>query len=486
MNRLWIQLTLAFSIVVVIAVAVIAIVLNSQISKHFQRFVAQFPQEYVVSRLARYYDAYQTWDGVDRLFPGEDTPPPGPPGPPAPPGRPAPQDPERRRMQTIPPFTLADTDGYIVYETNGRRVGEYLTPGEIDDSIPVVWNAQPVGYVFVVPAEQIELPPGARSFLAAINRVLLQVGIGATIFGVVMALVIARGLSLPLARLEIAARRLSHGRMDERVATTGTAEVASVAGAFNEMADSLQQARQVQQNMVADVAHELRTPLSVIQGNLQAILEDVYPLDKGEVATIYDETLVLGRLVNDLHELAQAEAGQLHLAMEPMYVTPLVNRTTALFGELATEKGITLNVTLPEKEVAPVRADMGRVQQVLNNLLSNALRYTPACGTITVTVQPAAGEGGRYTRISVIDSGPGIPSQNLAHVFERFWRADSGRSRDMGGSGLGLAIARQLVEAQGGQIGVRSDMGVGSHFWFTLPHDSDEEPAPPPCVNDTK
>ncbi len=479
MNRLWVQLTLAFSMVVVIAVAVIAVVLNSQIQVHFRRFVEQFPQEYVVSRLTRYYDVYQTWEGVERLFPGgAGNDPPRPAGPPGgsggPPGPPRPDQQDTgsggRRVQAIPPFTLADADGYIVYETHDRRVGEYLNQGELGDSIPVVWNDTTVGYVFVVPAEQIALPPGAQSFLESVNRILVQVGVGAIVFGVVMALVIARGLSLPLARLEAAARHLSRGRLDERVTTTGTAEVASVAGAFNEMAHNLQQARQVQQNMVADVAHELRTPLSVIQGNLQAILEDVYPLDKQEVATIYDETLVLGRLVNDLHELAQAEAGQLRLSMEPVFVVPLVGRTTALFGELATEKGITLDVTLPEEEVAPVRADMGRVQQILNNFLSNALRYTPACGTIAVTVQPSDGAGGRYTRISVIDSGPGIPPQNLSSVFERFWRADAGRSRDMGGSGLGLAISRQLVEAQGGQIGVSSEMGAGSHFWFTLPH----------------
>ena len=180
---------------------------------------------------------------------------------------------------------------------------------------------------------------------------------------------------------------------------------------------------------------------------------------------------MLHRLVADLHELALVEAGQLQLTLQPTTLGPLLTQARALFAEPAAAKGIALEFTLPAP-LPPVQADAERVQQVLHNLLGNALRYTPAGGTITLTAAPTPGQGAGASglvRIVVADTGPGIAPADLPYVFERFWRADRGRARAQGGSGLGLAIARQLVEAQGGRIGVESTLGVGSRFWFTLP-----------------
>jgi two-component system OmpR family sensor kinase/two-component system sensor histidine kinase BaeS len=237
-----------------------------------------------------------------------------------------------------------------------------------------------------------------------------------------------------------------------------------------------------------------------MQGNLQAILDDVYPLEKAEIAAVYDETLILSRLIGDLRELAQAEAGQLSLNPQPIELAPLIERAAGLFEELARDKKVTLTVTLPTS-LPPVWADSDRVRQVLHNLLANALRHTPEGGEIDIGVEESQGnensallplrqaqdivrtsalprgEGGRRSviggqiRVTVADTGPGIPAEDLPHVFNRFWRADRARSREQGGSGLGLAIARQLIEAQGGHIGVESDgvPGRGSSFWFTLP-----------------
>ncbi|MCZ7568324.1 MAG: ATP-binding protein [Ardenticatenaceae bacterium] len=295
-----------------------------------------------------------------------------------------------------------------------------------------------------------------------------------------LGLAIARGVSAPLRRLAIAARRISKGELDQRVPVGGTEEIVDLAQAFNEMAGSLQQAARLRRNLVADIAHELRTPLSVLQGNLQAILDDVYPLEKSEVATIYDETLILSRLVSDLHELAQAEAGQLSLNIRPVEIGPVVERVVALFEEPAAEKGTALTLALPS-DLPPVRADPDRTRQVIYNLLANALRHTPAGSQVAIQVEwprpldeassshpPAMRQRPAALRVSVIDTGPGIPAQDLPHVFDRFWRADQARVRENGGAGLGLAIAKQLVEAQGGQIGVQSEVGRGSQFWFTL------------------
>jgi two-component system OmpR family sensor kinase/two-component system sensor histidine kinase BaeS len=294
--------------------------------------------------------------------------------------------------------------------------------------------------------------------------------------------IVARGLSAPLSQLAAAARRIARGDLSQRVPVKGSEEVADLSQAFNDMAASLQQAETLRRNMVADIAHELRAPLSVMQGNLQAILDDVYPLTKEEIAGIYGQSLVLTRLVNDLRELAQAEAGQLRLNIRPVPLGALISNVVDVFQEAAREREIQLAANLPPAEdLPPVSGDADRIRQVLQNLLTNALQYTPPGGQVCLAVNhdaverlfhpSSAAAKTPFVRVSVSDTGPGIPAQDLPHVFDRFWRADKARSRDQGGSGLGLAIARQLVEAQGGQIGVESEgrPGRGSRFWFTLP-----------------
>jgi signal transduction histidine kinase len=206
----------------------------------------------------------------------------------------------------------------------------------------------------------------------------------------------------------------------------------------------------------------------------------VYPLDKTEIAALYDETLILNRLITDLRELAQAEAGQLGLNIQPTDLPPLIESAADMFAELAHEKKITLNVSLPHT-LPLVLADPDRVRQVLHNLLTNALRHTPEGGQIGIVVKELKPGEKTIThnqiKVAVIDTGPGIPAADLPHVFDRFWRADRSRSREYGGSGLGLAIARQLVEAHGGQVGVESEgvPGQGSQFWFTLPRGGDNK-----------
>jgi two-component system, OmpR family, sensor kinase len=218
--------------------------------------------------------------------------------------------------------------------------------------------------------------------------------------------------------------------------------------------------------MVGDIAHELRTPLSVIQGNLQAILDDVYPLNKREVAAIHNETITLSRLISDLHDLAQADAGRLSLQPEPVAAGPLVEQMVAFLADHAAGRGIRLTSSIAPKLPAAL-ADRDRLRQIVNNLLLNALRYTQPGGAVIVSVAHKSADN--ILRIAVRDTGPGIAPDDLAQVFERFWRADRSRTRSQGGSGLGLAIAKHLVEAQGGRIGVESTVGQGSTFWFTLP-----------------
>jgi two-component system OmpR family sensor kinase/two-component system sensor histidine kinase BaeS len=239
------------------------------------------------------------------------------------------------------------------------------------------------------------------------------------------------------------------------------------------MATDLAEAERLRRNLVADVAHELRTPMSVLQGNLRAILDDVYPLERTEVASLYDETRLLSRLIDDLHELALAEAGQLPLHVQPVDPVDIIQTTVANMAVVAESEDVNLSVDLPDPGGLPlVQADPDRLAQVLRNLLANALRHTPTGGQVTVGAEPSSDEPG-FVQITVTDTGEGIAPEDLSCVFDRFWRADRSRSRDQSGiragAGLGLTIARQLVEAHGGRITVESAPGQGTRFAFTLP-----------------
>ncbi|HBY95699.1 MAG TPA: sensor histidine kinase [Chloroflexi bacterium] len=468
MNKLWVRLALAFGVVTIAGVLVVALLANRQVSTQFRRFVAQnqIINSNLVTNLAEFYAQNGGWTGVEIMFRT---------------GRgPGIIGTGRGMRRGAPAVLLADAGGRVVYDESGGQLGIRLSRQELAVSIPVQWENRTVGYLLVSLPGRADLAPDAQLFLAQINQTLLQAGLISGGLGVLLGLAIARGVSAPLRRLAIAARRISKGELDQRVPVGGTEEIVDLAQAFNEMAGSLQQAARLRRNLVADIAHELRTPLSVLQGNLQAILDDVYPLEKSEVATIYDETLILSRLVSDLHELAQAEAGQLSLNIRPVEIGPVVERVVALFEEPAAEKGTALTLALPS-DLPPVRADPDRTRQVIYNLLANALRHTPAGSQVAIQVEwprpldeassshpPAMRQRPAALRVSVIDTGPGIPAQDLPHVFDRFWRADQARVRENGGAGLGLAIAKQLVEAQGGQIGVQSEVGRGSQFWFTL------------------
>ncbi len=289
----------------------------------------------------------------------------------------------------------------------------------------------------------------------------IVVGSVAIVAGVWM----SRTLTAPMQELGEAAQAIGGQELGRRVSVQGTDEVVALADRFNEMAAALEQAERLRRDLLADVAHELRNPLHVMQGNLQAILDGVYPLSDQEVARIYDQTRHLTALVDDLHELAQAEAQQLTLNMEPVDMAALVKESAASYRPLAEAGDIALRVELLGA-IPQVEGDLARLRQVMNNLLSNALRHTPEGGQIVVTVEEKAG----WLEVAMMDDGAGIAAEHLEHVFNRFYRTDGARSREQGGAGLGLAIARAIVEEHGGWITAESNgPAQGSTFTFAVP-----------------
>jgi two-component system sensor histidine kinase BaeS len=321
---------------------------------------------------------------------------------------------------------------------------------------------------------------------------LLAAGLGVRAF---------RGIATPLADVMASADRVAEGDLSVRVPVHGRGEFDHLAESFNRMIEELERADQQRRKLTADVAHELRTPLHIIQGNLEGILDDVYEPSADHISATLDETRALARLVDDLQTLSLAEAGQLPLVLEPVDVSELLADVATSFSGQAEAAGIDLRVgpavsttgpapgaAEPDSSVAgptplttgasssngaggdpstmTIMGDVGRLDQTLGNLMANALRHTPPGGSITLGAQPV--QGG--IRIVVSDSGEGIPAEDLPYIFDRFWRGDRSRSHAGGvGSGLGLSIARQLVQAHGGQIGVESEPGQGTTFTIELP-----------------
>ncbi len=303
-------------------------------------------------------------------------------------------------------------------------------------------------------------PPPAEIQRRLFNFMLFSVVVG-TAGGVVIGSV----TSAPISRIAQAAQRLGKGELDARVPIGGSQEIHELAETFNKMAAELQRAEQQRTNLMADVSHELRTPLTVLEGNLRAALDRVAPLDEAEIANLYGQTRHLTRLVNDLRELSLAESGHLPLEKIPTDLNALVAETIQALEPLAAEKGVTL-VAGEFSQPSEVALDPFRIRQVLFNLLTNALRHTPEGGKITLSGKTSEG----WIAFSVADTGEGLEAEQLAAIFDRFYRGDKSRSRETGGTGLGLAIAKAIVVAHGGQVEAHSaGKGQGCEFVVRLP-----------------
>jgi two-component system, OmpR family, sensor histidine kinase BaeS len=271
-----------------------------------------------------------------------------------------------------------------------------------------------------------------------------------------------RRMFTPLDELFNASERVANGDYSVRVQEKGPPEVHSLTRSFNSMAERLQVSDQQRRNMLADISHELRTPITVIQGTVEGMLDGVYPADEARLKSIIEETQILSRLVEDLRTLALAESGALRLKREPTNLAGLIRDSVSGFEAQAKEKDIQIELALAEGEDASV--DPQRIREVMTNLLSNALRYTPRGGNIKVNLTEAGLGTERNVTISIADSGPGIESVLLPHVFDRFYK-----SSDSGGMGLGLSIAKYLVEAHSGKIRAESEVSQGTKIIFSFP-----------------
>lgn len=442
LNSLRVRLFLTFIALVVVALGVVAFFASRTTASEFERYVARggaLRHGRFEATLLMYYTQTGNWQGVQPLV-------------------------EEMEQISGERIVLADETGRVIADSGKKFVGQVVGRDWVRPIALVTERGRPIGVVYVNPTGSPESAAIAASFLNSVNRSLwLAVG-AAGLAAVLLTLFLSHRILVPVKALTAAARQMERGDLSQRVQVQSKDEIGQLAHAFNAMADGLDHIEKLRRHMISDVAHELRTPLANIRGYLEALRDQVVEPSPALVDSLYDEAMLLSRLVDDLQELALAEAGQLRLSRQPVDLAEIAQQAVQGFQPEADAKGLAIKAEMPP-DLPLVDADAQRVGQVLRNLLRNAMAYTPAGGEINVSARPAAAE----VEVEVRDTGVGIAPEHLPYIFERFYRADQSRARSTGGAGLGLTIVKQLVEAHGGRVHVESEVGSGSTFTFTLP-----------------
>jgi signal transduction histidine kinase len=444
-------------LVVAVSVGLTAYLTHHRTTREFSDFISESRASYLErteQTLKDFYAENGSWSGVQSL------------------------------LQSLPLFVndrfiLADSSGTIIGDTNAEWLGE--TCGSVGLSKPtsIVVSGQEVGKLYLLSSGMVIvqfIPPGGalsgqpppsspeQRYLSHVNTSLIIAGVVGAAVAILLGLFLTRQFTKPIRALKKGAARIASGDLAYRAEVKSRDEFGDLAKSFNSMAASLDSSEQSRRRLFADIAHELRTPLSVIGGTVDAMLDGVYEPNSDNLTSIKEETEVLTRLVAELRDLTLAESGHLKLEVEPTNLAELVQRRVSQAEVIARGKNISLRTDITEG-LPEIEADGRRIEQVVANLLDNALNHTASGGTVTVVVSPDKDD----VLVSVADRGEGIPAENLPYIFERFYRVDDARSRKTGGAGLGLAIAKQMVELHGGRIWVESEAGKGSKFSFTLP-----------------
>jgi two-component system sensor histidine kinase BaeS len=446
--RLSTKLVLAFLSVALVAVLLVAVFAAVSARSEFGRFIFDQYQTAFIEELEAYYDENGTFAGfhvpMGAMMRGAMGPGGGP---------------ERRGN----PITVADAQGVVFIPGDRFMMGEVLPPAVRNDAFQMEVNGETVGYV-LASREAFRQSQAEQLLLERVNRTVLFASLGAAGLALVLGLLLARTLTQPIRELTAATQAVARGDLEQQVSVRSSDELGELAHSFNQMSSDLARIQSLRQQMTADIAHELRTPLSVILSHVDAIEEGVLPSTPETLHVIREETAQLSRLVEDLRTLSRADAGELTMNIHPIKPGDLLLKSVNSHRPLAAEKNINLEVETAV-ELPLIEVDPDRIGQVLDNLLSNALRHTPDGGSIRLSAR----EVDQGVELSVADTGPGIAPEAQPHVFERFYRADSSRGRDLGGSGLGLAIARSIVESHGGHIRAESEPGDGAAFVVWLP-----------------
>ncbi len=458
------KLTLAFLLVSLVGVALVALSSRLITEREFDRLAELQARSNFIDEVTNYYQIAGSLQGVSRQFaPGNRWPPP----PPKPDngsrggekGLPPPPPPQEAPIR----FGLADARGKVVVPAGGFNPNQPVPADILARGTPLEIEGKLIGTVLPMDLSLSRNPLEAQYF-ARTNRALFIAALGAIAIALILGILFARTFSRPLREITVATKAMAGGNLRQQVPVRSQDELGLLAESFNQMSRDLDQANQLRRQMTADIAHDLRTPLSVITGYIEALRDgDLQPTPE-RFETMYDEAQQLKRLVDDLRTLSLADAGELPLNRQAVSIAAILSRGAAAHRHQAEQQQIVLDQAVSDT-LPDISADPERLVQVLGNLVSNALRFTPEGGKISLSAQSR----GSDILIEVKDTGQGIPADELPHIFNRFYRVDKSRRQTGGESGLGLAIAKAIVHAHGGTISAKSEVGRGTTFQILLP-----------------
>lgn len=447
------KLILAFLSIGVVSVAIIFLTARWNTRLEFIRFLSDQSQSVVVTSLMEYHRQYGSWEGVEALFIKGDRPGLGMgPGP---------------HIDMMQPYLLADPNGYVIVANGRYKIGERLSGEQLEIGTLLMEDGKIIG-ILIPLGGAFQQSPRELEFIERTNRTLFYGALIGAVIALVLGVFLSRAITRPIRELTRATHAISAGDLSQQVPVRTNDELGELARAFNKMSAELSRSVNARKQMTADIAHELRTPLSLILGHAEAVHDGVLPPTKENFEIIREEAARLEHLVEDLRTLSLADAGELSILPQPTEPDRLLREVTSLFQYQAQKKNISLQLDIAP-HLPTLEVDPGRMTQVLTNILDNALRHTPEGGRITLSAKQA----GERVELAIQDSGPGLPKEETERIFERFYRADASRRRDEGGSGLGLAIAKSIVQAHNGQVWAESEPGKGLKIIISLPQQSE-------------
>ncbi len=453
-SKLQTKLALVFLLIVAVGIAVVTGVISYSTKVFFNDYVRYnigFRAEQWSNNFASFYERNnRSWNGVQEMFSGQAQ---------------FQHRGNKRGMMPVERVILTNNSSIVIADSNGTSLGQKLPKMTRTTEAVVDINGETVGKVIL----GMNPPPGMMSleqqFFKSVINATVSACLIAAILAVSLALYFSRRISIPLVSLTEAAKRLEGKNYQYRLNVFSGDEIGTLSKAFNAMADAIEKNEQIRNHLIADVAHELRTPITIIRGNLESIQAGVLEPSQEVIVSLHDELLRLSRLISDLQEISLAESGKLLLNYKKVNANNLCKKVVNNFRESASEKEIEINVNFPENEII-LEMDEDRIIQVLSNILSNAIRHTPFSKRIDVSLTEREEN---QICFSVADSGNGIKSEDIPYIFERFYRGNKSRNRADGGIGLGLAIAKSMVEAHEGKIQVYCPPSGGSVFIVFLP-----------------
>jgi len=442
------KLIFAFLSIGIVSVTIIFITARWNTRAEFIRFLTDQNRTDIVAQLTNYYEENGTWVGAEIIWyqPYHGHQPGGGPG----------------RSNRNMPFTLTDEEGRVLVPNHMYHVGEKVPASNLAEGVAITENGRVVGVLVPMPSPY-EGQPRELEFIERINLTLFYGALIGAVIALLLGIFLSRSLTRPIRELTQATHAVSEGNLSQQVPVRSNDELGELAQAFNKMSAELSRSVNARKQMTADIAHELRTPLSLILGHAEAVHDGVLPPTPENFEIIREEAARLEHLVNDLRTLSLADAGELSIQLQTVEPQRLINEVASLYQYQTQQKNVKFEVDVAA-DLPTIEVDPGRMTQVLTNILDNALRHTPEGGHIIL----AGHEIDNMVELSVLDNGPGLDLEDVNRIFERLFRVDAARQRD-GGSGLGLAIAKSIVQAHGGQISAESEPGAGLKVRIRLP-----------------